>query len=69
MIRPNVQKGKPTKSGNGGPADMFRRNPEFSPDGFASPSFEEFAFGVSIKLNTNYRRPLPKSLESSGNIL
>jgi hypothetical protein len=49
MIQSDKQKGKPTKLGNGSPANLSRKT-ECSPEGFASPSFEEFAFIVDILL-------------------
>lgn len=36
--------------------------PEFSSDGFASPSFEGFAFIIPIGLNLDYRRRIRGSL-------
>jgi hypothetical protein len=45
ILRPKRQKGKPRSFENGSPANILR-SAKFSPEGFASPSFEEFAFVV-----------------------
>jgi hypothetical protein len=60
MIQSDTQKGKLTKLGNGSPANMFQM--ECSSEGFASPSFEEFALIVDITFNINYRTPIDCSL-------
>jgi hypothetical protein len=60
-----TQKRQTPKLGNGSPADI-PPHAEFSPEGFASPSFEEFAFIVDIALNPIHRQDIQGSLGLGG---